>query len=153
MDEGQKGADDRRDFLKKMAVGGAVAWTAPVVLSSSASAGVVGSPPPSTTTTEVPEVCVGNGDWVCGDEPVICGDQGLDGICICEVDLEGNDICWGNIICADPRVVVCEDNSDCLPGWRCASSCCGTACLPPCDGSFQNPGGRVAQSGLTAAGV
>ena len=37
MDEEQTG-DHRRDFLKKVAVGGAVAWTAPVVLSSRASA-------------------------------------------------------------------------------------------------------------------
>jgi len=153
MDEEEQ-SGDRRDFLKKVAVGGAVAWTAPVVLSSRASAQSTGSPPPTTSSsTTVPEVCVGNGDWVCGDPPVICGDQGLGGLCICEVDLEGNDICWGNIICADPRVVVCADNSDCLPGWKCASSCCGTACLPPCDGSFQNPDLRVAQGGLSAAGV
>ena len=67
MDEEQTG-DHRRDFLKKVAVGGAVAWTAPVVLSSRASAGETGSPPPtSSTDTTVPEVCIGNGDWVCGD--------------------------------------------------------------------------------------
>lgn len=45
----------RRDVLKKAAVGGAVAWAAPVVLSGTASAGLppAGSPPPCTFATTV----------------------------------------------------------------------------------------------------
>jgi len=45
----------RRDILKKAAVGGVVAWTAPVVLSGAASAGLQppGSPPPCTFATTV----------------------------------------------------------------------------------------------------
>ena len=152
MDEEQTG-DHRRDFLKKVAVGGAVAWTAPVVLSSRASAGEPGSPPPtSSTDTTVPEVCIGNGDWVCGDPIVSCGDQGLGGICICEVDLEGNDICWGNFPCADPARPCARSTADCPPGWKCASTCCGTTCVPPCDGTFSGSA-PTAGKGLTAAGV
>jgi hypothetical protein len=152
MDEEQQGSE-RRDFLKKMAVGGAVAWTAPVVLSSKAGAAETGSPAPTTSSsTTVPEVCIGRGDWECGEELVICGDAGLGGICICEVDLEGNDICWGNFPCADPRAIVCEENSDCEPGWKCATTCCGTTCVPPCDGTFSGDL-RVSRNTRTAAGV
>jgi hypothetical protein len=144
--------ETRRDVLKKIAIGGAMAWTAPVILSSTAHAATKGSPVPTSTTTDttVPEVCIGNGDWECGDPQVLCGDQGLGGVCICEVDVEGNDICWANVSCGDPRVRVCTQNSDCDPGWKCASSCCGTTCLPPCDGTI--PNNLRVPAGATAAG-
>ena len=98
-------------------------------------------------------MCIGNGDWVCGNEFVLCGDQGLGGICMCEIDVEGRDICWGNFPCADPRAVVCNTSAECPPGWRCASTCCGVTCVPPCDGTFAGADPTVAGKGLTAAGV
>jgi hypothetical protein len=149
--ENVEGTDSRRSALKKLAVGGAAVWAAPAVLSSTASAAPGSPPPTTTTTTTVPQVCIGNGDWVCGNPLVICGTAGLNEICICEVDVEGNDICWGNFPCSDPRAVVCSSNADCLPGWKCASTCCGTTCTPPCDGTFG--GNNAGQGELTAAGV
>ena len=104
MDEEQQG-DDRRDFLKKVAVGGAVAWTAPIAPSSSASAAPAGSPPPTSTSTTVPEVCVGNGEWNCSGPYVQCGTAGLSDICVCEVDIEGNDICWAQRLVQSPQRV------------------------------------------------
>ena len=152
----------RRDLIKKAAIAGGIVWVSPVIHTVAAAA--AGTPPPTTgstqppptttstsTTTTVPVVCIGQGDWECGDPPVICGDQGLGGVCICEVDTEGNDICWANVSCGDPRVVVCATNSDCLPDWKCASNCCGTTCLPPCDGTI-SANARVNAGTATAVG-
>lgn len=137
MDEDVTGGQSRRDALKKIAGAGAVAWTAPMVLSSPASA------QQASRFTQ----CRGI-DWNCGDAFALCGDQGLGGICICDITVEGTDFCWGNYPCA--ATTVCAASSECPPGWMCVSSCCGPqTCAPPCDGTFTR---TTRSSGATAAG-
>jgi hypothetical protein len=133
-DEVRGAGESRRSVLKKIAVGGAVAWSAPLLLSSPAVA-QTGTPEPTTTPTTEFLPCT-SGPWECGDGLVICGNAGLDGICVCDVDVHGNDFCWGNFPCGDPGAVTCTANSDCQSGWVCATTCCGQTCVPPCDGTF-----------------
>jgi len=125
----------RRNVLKRIAVGGAVAWSAPVLLSSAAAAATESPVPTTTSTTTEPLPCT-SGQWQCGDPIVLCGSAGLDGICVCDVDVHGADFCFGNFPCGDPRAVACTANSDCPTGWACVTSCCGQTCAPPCDGTF-----------------
>jgi hypothetical protein len=146
-DEVSGARESRRSVLRKIAVGGAVAWSAPVLLSSPASA-ATGSPQPTTTTeSTLPPQC-DSGPWECGNDLVLCGTSGLDGICNCDTDVHGNDFCWGNFPCGDPRVVDCAANTDCPPGWACTTTCCGQTCAPPCDGTFGESQG--VQGGPTA---
>lgn len=112
--------------------------------------------PGTTCVPDADPLCAPIGcltDWACGDPINICGGTpdpvGLDS-CLCDLSVEGSSFCWNNIACS--QAPTCQNTSDCPAGWTCASSCCGTACLPPCgyqDGGLKN---QKEGSGVTAAG-
>src|SRR5437763_17209287 len=125
-DEREQQGLSRRDVIKRAAVVGAVAWTAPVISSIRT---------PAFAASRAP--CPGT-DWQCGDPIVSCGTGcGTLNQCICDVDVAGNTFCWDDFSC-DPACGAssCSSNADCdgigSGGWRCVTSCCGQTCAPPC---------------------
>lgn len=109
----------RRDMLKRMAIGGAVAWSAPIIMTFNSPAfAQVTSPPCDCPTPADP--C--SGQTECGED------------CWCVVTVEGECFCHQTSNCV--TVKSCTSSSECPPGWACAYSCCGELkCLPPC-GTF-----------------
>ncbi len=114
-----EGGLTRREMLKKAALVGAVAWTAPIVGSFNAPAfGQVTSPPCDCNVTP----CHGLDD---------CGGVGTP--CNCLPSVEGDCFCHNSSPCDNPQIKPCAATSECPTGWTCAPSCCsGNRCLPPC---------------------
>ncbi len=140
-----RGGLSRRELLKRMAAGSAIAWTAPVVSSfnTPAFAGVV-SPIPTGPCVECE---VGDfGSIVCG-AGCTCQEIVRDGVGT------GECFCHQVISCGDPRVVPCASDADCTePGWRCTSNGCFAdgGCVPPC--GTQLAGAALDRAGGTSAG-
>jgi len=127
----------RRRMLKRVGAGAAIAWAAPVLTSLRMPAFAAGSPAANTCdpgqgcqpACDALRQCRGGN---CGCFPV------------------GND-CW----CGDLRDGFCDSfgscatDVDCLPGERCAGSCCPTGiCMPAC-GSGNGSGGAGTGPRLT----
>ena len=110
----------RRRMLKRIGAGAAVAWSAPILTSIRVPA-----------FAQSPQ-CPGR-DWNCGDEIQICGSGPGDTICVCDVNTEGDTICWNDYFCDDPRAIACSTSADCGSEFpHCASTCCGQTCVPNC---------------------
>jgi hypothetical protein len=117
----------RRRLIKRIGVGTAAAWIAPIVTSLGAKAEAdciqCSDPDPS------------NGDcaWVCGGTLYQCG-QGCGplGAAYCSHDTDGRCFCWEDSFCSE--VADCSQSSDCPPGYGCIpDTCCGTPkCFPAC---------------------
>lgn len=143
-----RGGLSRRELLKRMAAGSAIAWTAPVVSSfnTPAFAGFV-SPVGDCTPCRVGDF----GSYVCG------ATSGPFAECTCQAvigGLPGECFCHEVIACNDPRVVPCASDADCTePGWRCTSNACfpDGGCVPPC-GTNAAPGVALDRTGATSAG-
>lgn len=120
---GDQGGLTRRQMLKRTAIVGAVAWSAPIISTFNT--------PAFGQETVSPADCP---EWNCGDPIVGCGqavgEPPLSSVCICDKDVEGNPFCWNDFYCSDS--IACTQNSDCPPGWACTTNCCGTYCAPPC---------------------
>jgi hypothetical protein len=127
----------RRAVVAGTAGVAAAMWAAPAITTLGA----------GSTAFAGSSVCSGT-DWNCGDPLILCGTGGLDGICECDVDTEGNPFCWANFNCADPKATVCSSSADCTGGYRCVTQCCGQTCAPPCGTS----GLSTESTGATAAG-
>ena len=124
-DSGAEGVT-RRQALKRLGVGTAIAWSAPVLSSINTPAFAQGNGTP---------VCAGV-DWQCGAEEVECGDTGPFDFCLCTVDVEGNEVCIEDDFCffLEP----CDGN-DCPPDHVCVAppfTCCDDpVCMPVCGNS------------------
>ena len=119
MESRQSRMESRRSLLKKIGAGGAMVWAAPMVTSAS---------PVGGGLSACPAV-----DWICGGPLVFCTNPGPPiGICVCDLDAEGNPFCFNDASCG--ALPVCVTSGDCAPGWRCIEdSCCGVpVCAPPC---------------------
>jgi len=156
MDQSANPSESRRDVLKKLAAGGALVWTTPVILSTPAFA-ASGTPAATTSTTTTlpgPDGCAGLGDWQCGDPIVICGEPTQGIFCACERDVEGNAVCVENLVCG--ALPTCTASSQCPSGWVCVDTgCCPgmpTVCLPLC-GAPESHAQGLAGGGPTAFGV
>jgi hypothetical protein len=123
-----RGILDRRQLLKRLAVGGSVAWTAPALVTFSSPAGAEGSPVPATTTTvTAPQTncgCVNAGPgkagtvFACGDAPG----------CHCFTLDTGENICIpGRVACGPP--CPCGSDEVCVIDSCCANDGQGT-CIP-----------------------
>ena len=88
-------------------------------------------------------------DWVCNQPYNVCGGTGGFDTCLCDVSVEGDAFCWNNIYCRN--TFECQNSSDCPDGWTCATSCCDTACMPPCGGG-ESLVSEEQSSGPSAAG-
>jgi hypothetical protein len=125
------GGLSRRDVLKRMAAGTAIAWTAPVLMSF------------NTPAFAVSPVCAEPCDARCGDfGDHMCGNSGPFG-CYCSRDVDGNCFCWEDHFCDDlPDCSVGTPNNGCPDGWRCVSTCCDQTggyslkCFPPCGTNY-----------------
>src|SRR5437867_4250249 len=124
MEEERAGKEiSRRRLIKRLGVGTAAAWLAPIVTSLGAKAEAG-----QCVNCEDP-YC----DWVCGGTIYQCGSGcGPLGDAYCSRDTDGNCFCWENSYCSE--VSDCAQNSDCPPGYACIpNTCCGTPkCLPSC---------------------
>jgi hypothetical protein len=127
----------RRNALKRIGAGAAVAWTTPAIMSMSTAASA-GSPSP----------CV-PGTGPCGkgapcDVHADCGPPGSG--CACFFLTDGTQFCSaGEYGCNG--TLLCETNDDCPCGWACVSSCCPQSeCRPPC--GQPNPAGAGTGSSL-----
>jgi hypothetical protein len=142
----EEGQVSRRDALKKMAAGAVGFWAVPIISSfrSPAFAQVIVSP----------SACV---DFDCTQAPQFCGNTpgcGFLADCLCDVDVDGNEVCWQNVLCSDSPT--CATNADCPPTWSCATSCCSPltdppgqpTCIPPCGTCVTS----LTTSGANAAG-
>jgi hypothetical protein len=121
MTEDQLTATTRREILKKVGIGAAVAWSAPAVLSVDA-AFAGGSPR-----------CPADGcqkDGQCA-AAATCGPTGD---CACFFTTEPGDqtACTnGEFSCSGQQV--CQTCDDCPSGWSCVRTCCpDPVCRPPC---------------------
>ena len=98
--------------------------------------------------------CAEDPSQACIDQPD-CGDGSSWCTCLLTADLMSC-FCHEVIICSDPRVASCEDNSDCPEGWACTSSCCGVdLCHPPCGEDLMGPAAvadEAIDGGCTSAG-
>ncbi len=139
--EAQSGLS-RRELLKRMAAGSAIAWTAPVVSTFNSPAFAAG-----VVSPVCPECEVGNfGGFACG-AGCTCQEIVRDGVGT------GECFCHQVISCGDPRVVPCASDADCTePGWRCTSNACFPegGCVPPC--GTQMAGAALDRAGATSAG-
>jgi hypothetical protein len=136
-----QGGMTRREMLKKSALVGAVAWATPVISS-------LNTPAYAQQNVVSPAACT---TWDCGDPFDICGTTGPLGQCLCDVDVNGDSFCWEDILCTNSPP--CTTNTDCPPGWRCTTNCCGTSCLPECGTTNQaNSNELQRQGGATASG-
>jgi hypothetical protein len=117
----------RRRLVKRLGIGTAVAWVAPLVTSfgTRAEAGECGCAP-----------CFDDGtsrcDRICGDY-CVCGQGcGPHGTAYCSRDVDQNCFCWQNMFCSE--VSDCTENSDCPPGYACVPNTCGETpkCMPAC---------------------
>jgi hypothetical protein len=143
----QKEGISRRRMLKRVGVGAAIAWTAPVVTSMLPSAFATGPPP------GCPGGVSCNG---CG--PILNSDKGCSqGACTgglgCFNSLDTSGACqnFQNIFCS--CLTACTDNSQCGASSACLCSnngCGGSFCVPCCGTNCHRPAKR-GRSGKTAA--
>ena len=126
MEEESTSRVSRRRLLKRLGMGTAVAWLAPVVTSLG-----------SKAFAQECCSCVDGGsctcNWTCGGTLEQCGSGcGPLGAAYCSRDVDGNCFCWENSFCSE--VSDCTQNSDCPPGYACIpGTCCITSkCLPAC---------------------
>ena len=112
----------RRTTLKGLglAAGGAVAWTAPTILSTSAASAATVN---HSCTTCGPDPCIDQTD--CGT------DSGTGLACFCTPEVgTGTCICTQDVPCAG--LTACPGGT-CPPGFACQVGCCGTPlCFPLC---------------------
>jgi len=124
MEEERTGKEiSRRRLIKRLGVGTAAAWLAPVVTS-------LGSRAEASS-----DICVCQTpcDWTCGGILYQCGSGcGPFGAAYCSADTDGNCFCWEDDFC--DSVTDCTSNADCPPGYACIpNTCCGVPkCLAGC---------------------
>jgi hypothetical protein len=142
MDERTNERISRRDMLKKLGAGAAVAWTAPVVASFGARA--------FASPHGLKRRCGDGGNWSCGDSQLICGFRGPFDLCLCDLDTEGRLSCWQDFSCDAQD---CVSTADCPTGYRCfPDTCCGTPKCAPICGLFEAEGRRPTSRIRTASG-
>jgi hypothetical protein len=133
----------RRRMLKRVGAGAAIAWSAPI-LSSLRTPAFAQAYPDRCPTCEA-----------CGAQTV-CGEG-----CTCIPAAGGGCFCHDIVFCNNPGITTCTTDADCEPsqaqgrgpGWRCASSCCGTnLCHPPCGAGLDPAVAGGAAAGRTSAG-
>jgi hypothetical protein len=114
----------RRELLRNLAVGGAVAWVAPIATTVPASA---------STDTNPKQLCNGQ-DCQCGDCNFPCG--------TCSSDVGDGSWCWERLdrngklsyvnVCAEDvfcdQVEVCARQTDCPRGYACITNNGCTGC-------------------------
>jgi hypothetical protein len=101
------------------------------------------------------EESCGNPSWSCGATWTRCGSSGVNGLCICDYDVEGKPFCWANAYCN--QLSRCADSGDCADGSRCVSdTCCGGGgyCFSDCTGRrLDETSLPLVGEGLTASGL
>jgi hypothetical protein len=126
MEEERTGKEiSRRRLIKRLGVGTAAAWLAPIVTSKGALAAVGGC----CECTDTGCGC----DWTCGGTLFQCGSGcGPFGAAYCSHDVDGKCFCWEDDFCDGASD--CAANADCPPGYACVpDTCCGTPkCLAGC---------------------
>jgi hypothetical protein len=109
----------RRKLIQRAGVVGAVAWTAPALLSVGGAA-FAGSPGPGT--------CTGCDLSLPCNTRIACGPGGG---CNCWVMADRSACFCGPLdSCADH--VACDANDQCPSGLTCVENCCGKLCYAPC---------------------
>ena len=129
----------RKKMLKRMGVGAAALWTAPIVLSAEtpAFAGALNKLCQKTALQTGQASC-----WVCPAANSPCGTTGC---CFCFTLVSGCCFCGNDYFCGN--VPPC---GQCPSGWKCGITCCGTKdCIPPC-GAISCP--DLSVSGAKASG-
>ena len=126
----------RRKLLKRIGVGAAIAWTAPIITSLHTPAGAASGGCPNCPSTG----CPGSDFQPCDGGGCLSGScyGGLG--CFTFQDMEGNCICVQNEFCSCAAACVssadsgpcqqCLGNTGCGSGGICAD-CCGTNCHKP----------------------
>jgi hypothetical protein len=123
MEELETTGVSRRDALKRIGAGAAVAWTAPTLLSMQAAG--AGSPHPCNITMAP---CGKGADC---DVPATCGPTGSGCACFNVAGDIGQFCSSGEFNCGNQ--IVCTSSDQCPCGWGCVASCCGPGvCRPPC---------------------
>lgn len=131
MGEDGEASTDRRRMIKRMGAAGAAVWAAPAITSIGRASAHVS-----------PAVC---DEFRC-DDAVICGHSGPFDSCICDIDLEGNQVCWEDAFCSD--VDTCASGADCPPGFVCVRTCCSepgneAQCFPVCGSDLADRPGAL----------
>lgn len=114
----------RRDLLKRIGAGAAVAWSAPILTSLGAKALAGGQP---IYRKRCGPTC--SGVTICA----FARQGDVDGLCGCSADTEGDCVCWANCFCVD--ATACTSKADCPAGYNCIPNTgCGAGgiCLPAC---------------------
>jgi hypothetical protein len=150
---GQPGPDDltvsRRRILKRVGIGAAAVWTAPLLFSASpasahSSGGALCAKLAASKGLAACTPCPACNNR-CGSGPVGCG-------CACFVDIDGCCLCGEDFLCPGR---VCLSHADCPPGTKCSFTCCpgdrGLRCVSRCGAGPVVA--TAATSGLTAGGA
>lgn len=130
----------RRRMLKRVGVGTAIAWSAPV-LSSIRVPAYAQSP----ACDPIGQFC-GPPDPRCGAPGVACPLPPECQVGACNITLGGRCVCWIFAYCTSPNPV-CQSDADCAPGEFCVPVdpaceflCAGNrACMHPCNLSGSAP--------------
>ena len=132
MDEHEDRGLSRRDVIKRAAVVGAVAWSAPMI-SSIRTPAFAASLPPGCATAEC-------GTFISCATPT--SGACVDDVCACAEAAQGGGFCFCNAFCVD--VTPCPNGqSDCSGNTTCAlNTCCGNVCLSACP-SVRAGGGAI----------
>ncbi|CAN5206312.1 hypothetical protein BH20ACT24_BH20ACT24_02840 [soil metagenome] len=131
----------RRDLLKKLGAGVAVAWSAPIVTSFGAKAFATGQ-----HKNRCSQPCA-NTRLCCINCP-----GALDGLCGCSNDTELRCVCWTNAFCVD--LSDCQSSADCGTRERCIRNTgCGFAgkCIPFCGDPVASRGARSGPKAIRIA--
>jgi hypothetical protein len=126
----------RRRALAEIAALGAIAWSAPLIVSK----------PSYAAERRRSNACVAAA--IESDQPAcgVCQSQipcGFGSKCGCVVTTNGCCFCHQHAVCDDLQR--CKRTDQCPPGYACAYTCCfemgfGTVCVPPCTGVAISPG-------------
>ena len=138
----------RRTALKRIGVGAAVAWTAPMVMSIETPAFAA-----SPVCTNCSNLCP-RGDHICGSGRFCLIHQDPSGGCVCvQASYCGQSERSVNNEPPNP-IIICSSDADCNQngdtGYVCAVTCCPDAPTNRCVPTF-DPGAATAATTLTAS--
>jgi len=130
----------RRRALKRLGVGTAVVWSAPILTT-------IRTPAFAQYPTCSPAFC-GPQFTFCEPGAEVCPLPQLCSAAICSVMNDNTCICWDFAFCTSPNPV-CDSDDDCGPGLKCGPTepdcdpCAGrVACYHPCGVGGSAPSGR-----------
>ncbi len=143
-DEELEGHISRRVVLKRIGVGAAIAWTAPIITSLGTPAFAQASHSPGTCDGCSTNSCFCPGITSTYSDPGGCGDPANSCFCSTDANLTCQCVFFPSEFCGDYQTCGPAPGYDCPSGFRCVTTCCCIPfCAPACPGTAGPRGGKV----------